>query len=107
VADFVMSHHALERAVDMAVTADEIRACWDNPLDQHWSPKHNGWVISRGRITLGVRETDSLPVVTTVMWSTPAGYASDLEHGTLTGRSAEDMKKLRAVRRAKKKRGHR
>lgn len=105
--DFVMSQHALARAVDMSVTAEEIRACWDNPRDQHWSDKHNGWVLTRGRIALGVKDVEPLPVVTTVLWSTPAAYASDLEHGTLDGRGDDDMAKIRSVRKAKRTKGRR
>lgn len=104
--DFVMSTHALQRAVDMAVEGPEIRECFDNPRDQHWSQKHGGWVLTRGRIALAVKECDPLPVVTTVLWSTPAGYAADLEHGVLEGRD-NDLAKIRSVRKAKRAKGKR
>ena len=106
VPDFVMSAHALQRAVDMAVTGEEIRQCFDNPREQHWSQGHGSWALTRGRITLAVKDVEPLPVVTTVLWSTPAGYAADLEHGALVGRG-EDLSKIRAVRRAKRSKGRR
>jgi hypothetical protein len=102
--DFVMSRHALTRAVDMAVDADEIRDAFERPRNRFFSPRTQSWWLARGRIMLAVVEDDRpLPVVTTVMWSRPSDWAADAEFAPLEGRYSGSFDGSRRVRKAIKR----
>ena len=61
--------HALRRAVDMAVEADELREVLTRPKRTCHSRKYkNCWVMSNGRIALAVNPHEK--VVITVLWDT-------------------------------------
>lgn len=93
---FTMSNHALDRALEMGVTGEEIRACYDNPEDMYWSQKHQKWCYTRGRIALGITEDHQR--VATVLWSNENDWRADYARGgDLTGRerrSHTDMQHL-------------
>lgn len=93
---FTMSKHAVERALEMNVTGEEIRVCYDRPEDIIWSQKYAGWWFIRGRITLSVSEDRAC--VITVLWSNEKDWRADYARGgDLTGRerrSHQDMSYL-------------
>lgn len=45
---FRMSPHAIDRALEMGVTGEEIRACYDKPDESYWSQTHEKWCYKRG-----------------------------------------------------------
>ncbi len=93
---FRMSRHALDRALEMDVAGDEIRACFDRPEDVIWSRKYSLFWFVRGRITLSVSEDRT--TVVTVLWSNERDWRADYARGgNLQGRerrSHQDMSYL-------------
>lgn len=90
---WTFSRHALMRAVEMAVDAEELRGVLLKPTRTVYSRKYkNAWVMSNGRISLCVNPEDK--VVITVLWDT-----FDVESGSLTkfsrGMSEAEMKRIR------------
>lgn len=93
---FTMSNHAVDRALEMGVTGEEIRACYDRPTDLIWSKKYKSWWFIRGRITLSI--TEDRACVITVLWSSENDWRADYARGgDLKGRerrSHTDMQHL-------------
>jgi hypothetical protein len=82
---FRMSKHALERALEMNVAGEEIRACYERPVEMMWSQKYACWWFIRGRVTLSV--TEDRTCVITVLWSNEHDWRADYARGgDLTGR---------------------
>lgn len=89
------TYHALRRAVDMALDAEEIRAVLTAPRRTTYSRKYKTcWVLSNGHIAIAVNPDEK--VVITVLWDT-----YDADAGTLTSRfqrgdvDDEEMKRIR------------
>jgi len=93
---FTMSRHALDRALEMDVAGDEIRECYERPIQIIWSRKYSAFWYVRGRITLSV--TEDRACVITVLWSNERDWRADYARGgDLTGRerrSHQDMNYL-------------
>lgn len=93
---FTVSHHALDRALEMNVSGAEIRTCFEHPSDMRWSTKHEAWCYTRGRISLGVSEDRT--TVITVLWASQHGWRADYARGGDLGgrerRTTDDMKHL-------------
>lgn len=77
------THHAAERALDMALDPDELLSVLRKPRKFSDSKAHPGrsyW--SRGRVTLGVeydRRDPEVVAVVTVLWSSAANWDLDYE----------------------------
>lgn len=95
---FIMSNHALERAVDMAVEGDEIRDCMERPRQVHPAGADADY-YTRGRITLVVSR--SAGVVKTVLWARASDWVKDRQFESY-GRAEEGL--LDGVRSARKQR---
>jgi hypothetical protein len=104
-AEFIVSGHALERALDMRIEGHEISAAMMRPRDTYWSNSANSEWRTHGRVTACVRYCDDgTPIVTTFMWAKPSGWAADAEYGTYNGRdNNNNLDGVRRVRRAKKR----
>lgn len=90
------TYHALRRAVDMALDAEEIRAVLASPTRTTYSRKYkNCWVLSNGHIALAVDPTDK--VVITVLWDTYSAEAGTLTWRFERGEEVDDaeMKRIR------------
>lgn len=82
---FHMSKHAMERALEMDVAGEEIRACYDVPSQVIWSQKYSAYWYQRGRITLSV-SADRQTIIT-VLWASAHDWRADYARGgDLTGR---------------------
>lgn len=94
---FRMSHHATERALEMNVTGEEIRAAYDRPTEVVWSQKYHGWWHIRGRVCLSISEDRTC--IITVLWADEHSWRADYARGgDLTGRERRtraDMQHLR------------
>lgn len=99
VPDFVMSRHATQRAVEMAVTAEEILAAWERPLHKHFDERRGSWRLTRHRVTLCVVEDAGRFVVTTVLFARASDWAEDAQLPPAKGREDKDMSGVRSVRR--------
>lgn len=97
--DFIMSKHAIDRALDMAVDGQEIRDAFERPRDKYFSARTQSWWLTRGRVTLAV-STAEPPVVTTILPATAAAWAADQEFEPLEGRESRDNSGVRRVRKA-------
>lgn len=90
---FAMSAHAIDRALEMGVAGEEIRAAYDRPTDVIWSAKYKAFCYIRGRITLAVSEDRK--TVATVLWSSEHGWRADYARGgTMTGRERRNSKDM-------------
>lgn len=96
-AQFTLSKHAIERALEMGVDGDEIRDAYDNPDEIFWSNKYQMYGYTRGRITLSISEERSC--IVTILWASEhawrADYARGGELGNRERRSSTDMQHLR------------
>lgn len=80
---FTLTRHAIDRALDMAVTGEEIRNCILHPETVYRSRKYENTTNYRcGRIILAVRDS----AVVTVGWSTKELWCEDLDRGEYGGR---------------------
>lgn len=78
-----MSKHAIERALDMGVTGEEIRQCLEYPETNYKSKKYeNTTNFMAGRLIVAVRDN----TVVTVGWATLDLWKEDLERGEYGGR---------------------
>ncbi|WP_104128043.1 hypothetical protein [Cryobacterium sp. Y57] len=103
-ADFAMSHHALSRAVDMAVDASEILAAFQRPRDRFYSDRTRSEWRTRGRITVCVAaDSDGLQTVTTILWAKASGWVADAEHPSAPGRDLYDLGGARRMAKMRKK----
>jgi hypothetical protein len=98
-----MSRHAVERAVDMAITADEIRDAFERPREKHFQERTRSWIYTRGRVTLCI-VINPEPIVTTVLWARTSDWVADRQFGKLVGREHEDDSGIRRVAKARKRR---
>ncbi|PZF11743.1 hypothetical protein [Curtobacterium sp. MCLR17_034] len=90
---FTMSKHAIDRALEMGVTGEEIRACFDHPADITWSTKYRAWCYIRDRITLSITEDGT--TVMTVLWSTEHAWHIDYARGgDMNGRERRSSKNM-------------
>ncbi|OMC55441.1 hypothetical protein A5747_13715 [Mycobacterium sp. IS-836] len=78
---YVITPHAIDRALDMGVAGEEIRQCLLNPDSVTKSRKHKGFNHRAGRITCGVVQHR----VVTVVWSSKEGWRDDLGEGHAYG----------------------
>ena len=102
-ANFAMSHHALSRAVDMAVDASEILDAIARPRDDHYNMRTESRWLTRGRITVCMRiSPEGMPTVTTVLWAKPSGWVADDQYGAIEGREDPNLSDARL--RVKKRR---
>ncbi|TFB96559.1 MULTISPECIES: hypothetical protein [unclassified Cryobacterium] len=102
--EFAMSNHALSRAVDMAVDADEIIDAIERPRESFWSDRTNSEWRTRGRITVCVvQDPGGQIVATTILWSKPSGWAADAEWELPEGRTMTDWSGTRAMAKARKR----
>lgn len=100
-----MTNHALAQAVNMAVTGEEIRDAFDNSRDVHRSSSTGALYMTRGRITLVVREGGDKPVVVTIMWARPSDWAADAEYESYGTRNTTDFSQSRAAQKARRRGG--
>lgn len=85
----VFSHHATERALDMAVDPLELQSALFSPDCVEFSSKHQSWNFVSGRVCCGVAEAeDGVFVVVTVLWRSREGWRADLSRGLYGGREA-------------------
>lgn len=95
---FTMSKHAIDRALEMGVTGEEIRATYDRPADIIWSIRYRAYCYTRGRVTLAITEDRS--TVVTVLWSSEHGWRADYARGgDLAGRERRIRKDMQHLRR--------
>lgn len=78
ITDFTFSHHALSRALDMNLGADELRQCLESPtVVADYSARGDKCKSYFGeRITCVVSEAG---VVVTVVWRTAESWQQDIE----------------------------
>lgn len=80
----VISKHALDRALDMGVSGEEIRQCLFHPERVISSHKYPGTEnYQAGRIVLAVRDD----TVVTVSWSSHDLWREDMARGEYAGRT--------------------
>lgn len=90
---FTMSAHAIDRALEMGVTGEEIRHAYDRPSDVIWSTRYSAYCYIRGRITLAV--TEDRTRVMTVLWSSEHGWRADYARGgDMAGRERRTSKDM-------------
>jgi hypothetical protein len=94
---FTVSPHALQRALEMGITGEEIRRTFENPDRHYWSQKHQKWTYVRGRIALGMSEDQSC--IVTVLWSTQDGWLAEYERGTTHDRQERSLAEMQHLRR--------
>lgn len=82
----VMTRHATERALDMQVTGEQIRACLTAPMQTFYNAL--GLTLQRGRIALGCTQDGDVIVVKTVLWVHASRWRDDLARGAYNGRVA-------------------
>ncbi|QDH85077.1 hypothetical protein SEA_DARDANUS_40 [Gordonia phage Dardanus] len=88
------SRHATQRALDMAVGADEIRACIERPAETRrlGYPRGDGtrrWKFTRGRLAVVMQsESNGRWTAVTVLWSREGLFRNDFAmHGEYEGRT--------------------
>jgi hypothetical protein len=94
---FTVSPHALQRALEMGVTGEEIRRTFESPKDRFWSQKHQSWTYVHGRIALGIDEDQSR--IITVLWSTQDGWLAEYKRGTTQDRQERSLAEMQHLRR--------
>ena len=103
-ATFAMSHHALSRAVDMAVDADEILAAINRPRSAYWSDRTQSEWRTRGRITACVAlSPEGVLTVTTILWAKASGWVADDQHPNAPGRDLHDLSGARRMAKMRRK----
>lgn len=100
---FVMTKHAIERALDMNVEGDEIREAFENPERIYWSPRHDSWNYQRGRVCLGVKEAEGQHLILTVLWATDEAWVEDADLAPIApGRELRGVAKVLAAQRGRR-----
>lgn len=79
VQDLALTHHAAARALDMALTKEDIEEAFLDPHEAFYSHKHEAWTLRRGKIALGIAVRDKIAVVLTILWSTRELWVADIE----------------------------
>lgn len=96
---FKMSHHAIERALEMNLDGEDIRNTYEDPEQIYWSVKYEAWNYLRGSLCLAVKEDTGGDVVVTVLWATPEAWAADAALAPLgPGRELRGMAKVLLAR---------
>ena len=81
---FDLSKHAIDRALDMGVSGEEIRQCLMHPEIVQTSQKYENTLnYQAGRIVCAVRDN----TVVTVGWSTRELWCEDMARGEYGGRA--------------------
>lgn len=92
VREFVMTNHALERALEMKLDGAEIRAAVMSPEESHWSEKHDAECRTAGRVTAPCRiGGQDGPVVLTLLWATRELWEQAYLENPAPGREPRDM----------------
>lgn len=104
-AEFVMSQHAVKRALDMCVDGEEIADAYHRPRDVSRAGAMKEY-RTRGRVSVVVALDGVVPVVTTVLWATANGWVADMEsdHASRSEWNEVGMAGVRSYRRHKKSR---
>jgi len=87
---FQLSKHALDRALDMGLTPEQIRNVVLTPEIRIWSKseKHgDAWLQRCGDLTAFVLDADEGRFVITFVWATDDAWKQDLAIGTYGGRT--------------------
>ena len=86
--DFIISDHAMDRLMDMAVTAEEVKRALTSPESLHYSRQPGVHFRTAGRVTLFVsdeRDGEGRRRVITALWASQslweADYAFPAPHG--------------------------
>jgi hypothetical protein len=91
---FDITQHALNRALEMGVTANEINDAYNHPIEIWRSPKYDCQMRHKGRITLSINLDDERPRIVTILWSTPELWAASYQRGTGNGRDPRDQEQM-------------
>lgn len=80
--------HAIERALDMNVPGEEIRACYEQPTNTYFSQKHGSWTYQRGRLALALKRDEETgdDAIVTVLWATAEAWENDYQQGAVSDR---------------------
>lgn len=82
--DFTMTRHAVSRALDMGIDANEIAECLLRPEMVKPSKSYaNTKNYDHGRITLAIRDDHA---VVTILWRGAKNWEADLANGEYAGR---------------------
>ncbi|QIS38635.1 hypothetical protein [Clavibacter capsici] len=98
---FHVTQHALNRALEMGVTGDEINDAYNRPIEVWRSPKYDCQMRHRGRVTLSIDTNQEPPTIVTVLWSTPELWAASYEQGTGNGRNPRQAEQMAHLTRRK------
>lgn len=100
-AEFTVTHHALERAIDMGVDGDEIREAFTNPRFKG-ATGSDRQLRTRGRISLVVTH-DSPPAIITVLWATVNAWQTDFDTTASRERDQTHVNRMRAAKKAQRR----
>lgn len=104
---YAISKHAASRAVDMALSADQIIAAVERPRWEFWSERTQSWQYTNNKVTACLRLSDAgVWTVTTFLWAKPSGWIADAEYDPIVGRREADGSGARSVVRAMKRNRH-
>ena len=95
-----MTKHAAERAVEMGLTPDEIRAAVEDPERTWVSPTYGKTNQTRGRITVALGDLEPGTLhrrVITILWATQEDWRAAYRRGTAPGRAVRDLSHLPAA----------
>ncbi|WP_144721185.1 hypothetical protein [Cellulosimicrobium sp. TH-20] len=103
-----MTKHAAERAVEMGLTPEEIRAAVEEPERWWVSPTYGKTNQTRGRITVALGELEEGTLnrkVITILWATQEAWrAAYRSGGTAAGRPVRDLSHLPSAHRGRRRR---
>lgn len=86
-----ISKHAIQRALDMALTPDQIRDVLTRPKEKYLSPKYpNSEYFGRDEVTAAVSRPapDGTRIVFTFLWRHRTGWEDDYVFPPAPGREA-------------------
>lgn len=90
--NYHLTRHAIDRALDMGVTAQEIRECLMRPAKTKRSGKYPGCTnYLLGRIVCAV---DPDKNVTTILWASAVYWKADLEIAPFEGREFRERERV-------------
>ena len=95
---FTMSRHAMNRALEMGLDGEDVRAAILNPRYVGPAPEGREY-RTRGKVTAVVTQEIPMTVVT-LLWATVAAWQND--HDTLHSRTDRDQVHVNKVRRTVK-----
>lgn len=102
--DFVMTRHAVDRALDMALDPDEIRDAITRPRYEHYDHKTESDMFTRGRVTACIRYRAGVAHVTTFLWARASDWARDNDYGEYS-RDVSEYANVRKVQKARRRKG--